>query len=292
MASKEKIMLDFEEIQRRYVVTPDTFFSEKSIDDALQKFLMFDEFELDDNLYNEALVKSNLLIQTLQKHAKTEDNKIELERLRMALLGNNMIPRLCGYKATYDFEKIKQLVLSGFKRNISIDYISERIEHDACASFVVLFGPEYINLINSCRLTFLPIPDFLNRKRSAIDHRADIIQLPDKYLDFFEQADVSTLHKFMYETNFAEAFHIDNAFISFKHLYNNIEQYCNPSEFNNENVHVAILFNVFKIIDREFNIGYFESKSMLPFNMHELNCDKARDKTKITKDKGESEWLK
>lgn len=292
MASKRKLMLDFEEIKERYVVAPETFFSEASIDDMLNKFIAYEEYELDNNLYNAALIKCNLLMQNVKKYAKSDQSKLELERLRMALLGNNMIPRLCGYNTTYKFDELKKLLINNLQKNISIDYITERVEHDACASFVVLFGPEIVNLINSCRLTFLPIDDFLNRVNSHTKYRSSYIRLPSKYLDFFEQADAETLHRLMYKTNFAEAFHMDNAFISFNHLYNNIEKYCEPSKFNTENIQVAILFNVFKIVDREFNIGYFKNKDMLAFNMHELECDKKRDKTQIANNEGENEWLK
>ena len=71
MASKRKLMLDFEEIQKRYVVAPETFFSEASIDDMLSKFIAYEERELDNNLYNTALIKSNLLMQSVKKYAKS-----------------------------------------------------------------------------------------------------------------------------------------------------------------------------------------------------------------------------
>lgn len=268
-----------------------TFWVEKSIDDLYEKEDNLIDVEFDQKLYDDSLLELNKVCWEIKKKIKTTNQTAIFERLRTILLGNNMIPRFCGYGVKYDYQKLKNTLIYAIDENISTDQIFERIERDVCCGMCLAFAPFYVELLNTTRFTFTEVKEFTNQIETNKKIRRNLLGFAQTFMEAFDYADSKTLNKFMLETNFAPAFGLKNAFISFNHIYDNIEKYCDPAKINGIVVPVNLVMNCYKIIDKKMNVNYFKNKDFFELKNKVLERDKILDKTKIVEDKGEKEWM-
>lgn len=269
----------------------DTFWSEESINELYRKENALNDVEFDQKLYDDSLLQLNKVCWEIKKKIKNQDQAIMFERLRTTLLGNNMIPKFCGYGVQFKYDTLKNLFIEAMEKDIPTDPMLERIERDVCCGMCLAFAPIYIELVNTARMTFAEVKEFTDQIETNERIRRKLLGFSQTFMRVFDYADSKTLNDFMRETNFAPAFNLKNGFISFNHIYDNIEKYCDPAKINGVNIPVNLIMNCYKIIDKKMNVNYFKNKENFELKNQSLERDKQLDKTKIVNDEGDKTWM-
>lgn len=272
--------------------TQKTFWDMGSVENIYSTLANGQKVDFNQELYNDALNRLNkVFFRVRANNSFSEQNIEDIERLRTALLGNNLIPKLCGFGAKYKFDELVATIENAQKTNRPMSQIAERIEKDVCMGLCMAFAPMYMELSNSVRFTYALVSQFLKRLENMGNRVVMINDISRKFANAFDNANDKKVTEFMLNTNFAPAFNADGAVVTFNHLYDNVEKFNDPSKFNGDTVQLSSITNCFKIIDRVMGINYFNKKDLFELKSQKLDRDNDMDLTDITDGKGEKVWL-